>query len=66
MSTIDDLRCLWMAHRRGHEPTDLVREFGHACSAEQYGEILWREGGPSGAGCLLAYDLQDGGRAEVE
>jgi hypothetical protein len=65
-TTIDELRCLWMARWRGHEPTDLVREFGHACSAEQYGEILRRAGGPSGAGCLLAYDLQDGGRAEVE
>lgn len=42
MSMIDDLRCLWMAHWRGHESTDLVRELGHACPAEQYGVILWR------------------------
>ncbi|MGH3406066.1 MAG: hypothetical protein ACRDRJ_26735 [Streptosporangiaceae bacterium] len=66
MSMIDDLRCLWMVHWRGHESTDLVRELGHARSAEQYGEILWRAGGLSGVGCLLAYDLQDSGRAEVE
>jgi hypothetical protein len=63
---LGDLRCLRVVHWHGHESTDLIRELGHACSAEQYGEILWGEGGPSGMGCLLAYDLQDSGRAEVE
>lgn len=50
----------------GHEAADLVCEVGDSCSAEQLGEVLWRKVRQTCVSCLLTYDLQDGGRAQVE
>lgn len=57
---------LWLAEWRGHEATDLVCEVRDSCSAEQLGEVLWREAWLTCVACLLTYDLQDGGRAQIK
>jgi len=50
----------------GHAAEDLVGEAGYACPAEEGRQVSRGERWPPGAGGLLADDLQDGGRAEVE
>jgi len=50
----------------GHEAENLVGEAGDACPTEEGRQVSRGERWSSGAGGLLADDLQDGGRPEVE
>ena len=50
----------------GHAAEELVGEPGHACPAEEGRQVSRGERWSPGAGGLIADNLQDGGRAEVE
>jgi hypothetical protein len=66
MTLGDPTRLSGAVEGAGHAAEDLVGEAGYAGSAEEGREVSRGEWWPLGVGGLLADDLQDGGRAEVE